>query len=162
MGNMKVLLREATIDDLELLLAWRNQPLVYKGFYTQSKINKPISWQEHLTWWHKTKDWKRWIIQVDELELSDNLRDVGQVAVRDLYSWAPDMGIFIGETTLWGQGIGKQALKLAMDWLRQNGYKYCRTDILKSNERAIGLFESVGFKRLTEGRKEEWMYKCQL
>ena len=40
-------LREATDDDLEIMLAWRLNPLVFRGFYLQSE---PLEWDEHYTW----------------------------------------------------------------------------------------------------------------
>ena len=153
---MIVLLRLATESDLPLMLAWRSIEKVYQGFYSQGRENRALIWKEHWAWWHATGDWKRWIIQVSD---SVWTRDVGFVALRDLYAWNPEAGIYVGEVGLWGQGIGKQALQLALNWLKGQGKGYCRTTIPKNNERAIRLFESSGFKRIGEARANEWSYQ---
>ncbi len=155
---VRVLLRECTIDDLELLLAWRNQPLVWMGFYTQSKTNKPISWVEHCQWWYKTQDWKRWIVQVDD----GRIRDVGWVAIRDLYSWEPEMSLGVGEVLLWGTGVGRDALALALNWLREQGYKYSRTSILDNNERAKRLYLVAGYEKIAGARPGESLYRAEI
>jgi len=157
LANVKVLLRSCTVDDLEILLAWRN--LSSQGYYTQGKEKRPLTWGEHWVWWQQTQDWKRWIVQVNDGVWT---RDVGQVAFRDLYAWNPEAGIYIGEITLWGQGVGKQTLQLALEWLKEQGKRYCRTTIPKDNERAIRLFESVGFVRTGEAREGEWQYQIKI
>ena len=154
---MIVLLREVTNNDLELTLAWRNSPLVYQGFYQQGYLGKGAqTWKEHYRWWHSRHNWKRWIIQVNDGETT---RDVGQVSFSQLDSWNPEVGIFMGEVTLWGKGVGKQSLSLALDWLKSRSYEKIHTTILKDNERAIRLFESIGFKRIGEARIMEWAYE---
>jgi len=153
---MKVLLREATINDLELILAWRSIPEVYKGLYQQAKENRPLTWDEHYSFWHNRHNWRQWIIQVN-----DNIttRDIGYINLGQLDNWNPEIAIVIGEVTLWGKGIGKQSLILAIDWLKEQGYEKVHTTILKNNERSIRLFESVDFKRTGEGREGEWTYE---
>ena len=154
---MKVFLRECSVDDLEILLAWRN--LSSQGYYTQGKEKRPLTWNEHWAWWNKTQDWKRWIIQVNNGVWT---RDVGQIAFRDLYAWNPEVGVYIGEVTLWGQAVGRQALQLALGWLKEQGKHYCRTTIPGDNERAIRLFESCGFERQGEAREGEWQYQIKV
>ena len=155
--EMTVLLRELTDNDLELVLAWRSNPEVFSAFYQQGHLGKGApTWEGHYRWWHSRYNWKRWIIQVNDGETT---RDVGQVTFAQLDNWNPEVGILIGEVTLWGKGVGKKALSLALDWLRNKGYEKVHTTILKGNERAIRLHESVGFKRTGEARKMEWAYE---
>ena len=155
---MKVLLREATIDDLEILLAWRN--LCKDGFHTQGQKGRFLSWEEHWNWWKNNQEgWARFIIQVNDGYWT---RDVGVVSFRDMYAWNPEVGIYVGEVLSWGQGVGKQTLELALSWLKEQGKQYCRTTIHKSNERAIRLFGSVGFILQGEAREGEWQYQIKI
>ena len=157
-GSM-VLLREVTDDDIELVMAWRSNPLVYQGFYYQKE---PLTWEEHYKWWHsqyKQSNWKRWIIQVSD---DVTTRDVGCVHFRQLDNRSPKVSIFIGEVTLWGKGISRQALSLALDWLEEQGYEKVHTTILGDNQRSIRLFESLGFKNSGDAREGEWTYELYL
>ena len=156
---MTVLLRLATENDLPLMLAWRSIEKVYQGFYTQGRENRSLNWEEHWKWWHTTSDWKHWIIQLND---GQRTRDVGVIALRDLCAWNPEMGIYIGEVSLWGHGVGKKALQLALDWLKERSKSHCRTTVLKSNERAIRLFESSEFKRIGGARDGEWSYQINI
>lgn len=155
---MKVLLREACHSDLELILAWRSIPQVIRGIYSQSRTGF-ITWDEHYNWWHSRHNWKIFIIQVND---NISTRDVGVVSLSQLDNWKPQVGIIIGEVTLWGRGVGRQALLLALNWLREKRYSTVFTTILKNNERSIRLFEAVGFKRVSEGREGEWEYQVKL
>ena len=152
-----MLLRDATDSDMELVLAWRNNPQVWAGTYTQSKENRPLTWEEHFKWWRSRYNWQTFIIQVN-----DDLwtRDVGYLNIGQLDNWNPEISIYVGETLLWGQGIGSKALKLAINSLKEHKYNAVHTTILKNNERAIRLFRSLGFTRYGEARENE--YEVQL
>ena len=159
---MEVFLRLATEADMPLVMAWRNIAEVRQGIYTQGYA-KPhtLTWEEPSKWWHgKNKDWREFIICV--LDDDWRLREVGTVTLGQLDHWCPEVGILIGEPKLWGQGIGKRALQCAIHYLAKRGYTKTHTTILKSNERSIRLFESVGYKRVGEGRPGEWAYELSI
>ena len=110
-----IILREATKADLPLIMAWRSNPLCYSGFYQQTE---PLKWDEHINWWQsRNQDWREFIIIYET-------RDVGIVTIGQLDHWSPEIGYFVGEVSLWGKGIGKQAVSLALDWLREYGKEY--------------------------------------
>ena len=158
---LKVSLREATKEDLELLFNWRNQPEVWQGFYTQSKENRALTWTEHWTWWlSRNKDWRTFIIEYEG-------KPVGVVTIGQLDYWEPECGIYVGETILWGRGIGKEALNQAVKWIKDYSKIHShivaiRTTILDSNERSMYLFKSLGFKRIGEARPGESLYRKQI
>jgi len=138
-------LTKATEDDLTLMMAWRSNPLLYEGFVQQAK---PLTWEEHTKWFQsRNKDWRTFIIEYEG-------RKIGVVTIGQLDHWSPEIGYYIGDTTLWGRGLGKEAVKLALDWLRGEGYKYCHTTVKKDNKRSYGLLKSLGFEYLGEARKE--------
>lgn len=150
-----IFLRKATDSDLPIIMAWRSNPLLFSGFYTQTT---PLSWEEHLKWWQsRNKDWRHFIIVLVEDMI---MRDVGVVTVGQLDHWSPEIGYFVGEVSLWGKGVGKKAVSLALDWLKEKGYKYAHTTAPTSNIRSIKLLEGLGFKYLGKAReKEQWMQK---
>lgn len=147
---MNVELRAITDADLPLILAWRNISEVQKGIYTQKGL---LSWEEHLAW-HKNRchHWKRFIIELNDGETT---RPVGYVYISNLEGWSPEIGYAVGEPLLWGKGIGKQAISLALEWLRDKGYNYVHTTVLKNNERSLRLLQSLGFKVVGDAREGE-------
>jgi len=120
--------------DLELILAWRSNPLIYKWFYQQKG---PLKWEDHFFHWSEKKPRKDWIIKY-------NGRKVGSVFVVFMEGIA-DVGIYVGEVTLWGKGIGNAALAQAVLWLRGQKYREARARINKENTVSKIVFEKAGF-----------------
>lgn len=150
-------LRDATQADLTLIMSWRSNPLIYQGFYQQKE---PLKWQEHIDWWgSRNKDWWEFIIVLIE---GTQVRDVGVLTLGQLDYWEFEIGVMIGEVTLWGKGIAKEAVRLGIEKGKKYGKNYCRTTILDNNERSIRLFKSLGFKRVGDARPGESLYRKEL
>lgn len=148
-----IYLRPLTPQDHSLTMAWRSNSLVYEGFYQQ---NRPLTWDEHINWYAtRGKNWQCFIIMYEQ-------RPVGVIIVQQLDHWMPEIGWYIGEVSLWGKGIGKQAVQLGLDHLRSMGYEYCHTSILDTGTRSLRLAESVGFKVVGEAREGETEVKIKL
>ena len=152
--NIKIKLRDAKDQDMELVMAWRSNPLIYKDFHIQQG---PLSFEEHLDWWKSQKNWRQWIVVYGE---GNYTRDVGKVDVRYLETDCPEVSYFIGELPLWGKGVGTQAVKLALEWLGDNGYKKACAKVLEDNERSKRLLTNLGFKLTNE--KEVLRYEVAL
>jgi len=155
---MKVLLREATNDDRELMMAWRSNPILFKtGAYTQKA---PLTWNEHYTWWNTRGPWwKFFIIQVND---GITTHDVGVVNFGQLDNWNPEFNYYLGEVSLWSQGVGEQALQLGINWLREHGYCRLHTTIVDDNKRSEGVLRKLGFKRIRAARKGESYWEMKL
>jgi len=138
-------------------MSWHSHPEVYKGFYT---IKKPLIWEEHHRWWTLTTEyWKKFMVILVEKDIE---RPIGLIRIAPLEDFSPQIGFTIGEVSLWGNGYGKQAIHLVLQWLRENGYKHTHTSVLKSNTRAINLLEGLGFKKYGEARKGEFWFQRKL
>lgn len=144
-----IYLRKAQETDLPLILAWRSSPFVYQGFYLQKE---PLMWCEHIAWFgSRNRDWRTFIIEYQD-------RGIGIVAIGQLDHWSPEIGYYIGEVSLWGQGLGKQAVRAGLSWLKEYGKEYCHATVLKDNNRSLGLLKSLGFKKVAEARRGEiWL-----
>ncbi len=152
-----VYLRPAEEDDKELVLAWRNHPLNYAGYYSQKE---PISWDTHTEWWHsRSSEWQMFIIMAG---FNKDIHAVGMVNIGWLHSWTPEIGYTIGNPADWGKGYGKEAVKQAMTWLKHYGKQYCHTTILDNNERSIRLVQSLGFVKMCPAREGESWYQVKL
>jgi len=146
-----IILREAQRDDYELMMAWRSNPLIYQGFYQQKE---PLCWDEHINWLSsRNKDWRTFMVLYDG-------RRVGVVTIGQLDHWSPEIGYYIGEISLWGKGVGKQAVNEALEWLKAYGKEYCHTTVLEKNKRSLSLLKSLGFSIFGKARQGEvWLQK---
>ena len=149
-------LREATEADMALVLAWRNNPDVWRGTYSQ---RESITWREHQKWWGSREDHISFMVV---LVVNNISRDVGILNISPLTYWSPEIGIIIGEVSLWGLGVGTKAFKLGCDWLKEKGYQWTSTTVLDSNVAMIKVLKKLGFKRTCEARKDESRYAKEL
>lgn len=138
-GNLE--LRLATNEDLELLMAWRSNPEIYRFF---SKQDGPLTWEEHRRFWTTRKDRLDFIIY---FKGGHKLRRVGTVNVSGLSSEAPSIGVLVGEVSLWGKGIGSRSVKLLLQWLKKHGHEKVTASVSEDNISSQKLFESLGFEK---------------
>jgi len=136
------------------MMAWRSSPLIFEGFYQQ---NAPLEWEEHFNWWKSRNNWRTFIIVLVSAHRS---RNIGVVTLGQLDHWSPEVGYYIGEVSLWNKGYGKKAVKLALNWLRERGYKHCHTTVLLSNKASAHLLWILGFQVSGGAREGElWLTK---
>jgi len=132
-------LRQVTCDDLELLLAWRSNPRIYEYFFDQ---DEPLKWEDHVRWFgsrhHNRQD----------LMILYQGRRVGTVSIDS----EGRVSIFIGEETLWGNGIATQALKRVCDIFDDDQLE---AKIHKENKQSIRLFKKCGFKQTKS--EDDWL-----
>ncbi len=150
-----IFLREITDEDLELTMAWRSNPLIYRWSFLQKES---LSWEEHYEWnKSRNKDARQFlIILVEEC----HMRRVGLVTISQFDSWCPAVGYLVGEVKLWGKGVGKEAVNQCLNWVKQQGKEYCSSTIKDDNERSIRLIKSLGFERAGHAREgESWYLK---
>jgi len=120
---------------------------------------------EHVNWFtSRNSDWRTFLIYYGG-DLSILARPVGVVTIGQLDYWECEIGIYIGELTLWGKGVGRGALESAIDWVRVNKGSHVvavRSTILDNNKRSNRLFKSVGFYRVGKAREGESLYRLVL
>ena len=155
-AEQKVYLAEATEEDLELLMAWRSHPLVHQGFSIQQS---PLSWAEHWAWWNGRSDRQDWLILFQE---DGVVRRVGSASAFNLADKVPEVGLYVGEVTLWGKGVGRKAMTQVMEWLKEQGYQLCCAHIRDDNMSSQKMFASVGFRRTGHGGPGELRHEAAL
>ena len=55
-----------------------------------------------------------------------------------------NVGISI-DSAFWGLGLGKALMAACIECAKKAGYKQLELDVFEQNERAIGLYKSLGF-----------------
>jgi RimJ/RimL family protein N-acetyltransferase len=123
-------------QDLELILAWRSNPIVFDNFKIQ---DKPLHWDSHYEYWSKADNRFDFIVCF-------NLRRVGLFSIKSLSSKTAELSIMIGEVGLWGQGVGKSTLSKALMLDIVNKYDVLYANIKSNNISSIKLFTGNGFE----------------
>jgi len=125
-------LRPTRLEDLELMLAWRSDPEIYEHFREQQE---PLNWEDHVNWFiNRPPDRHDFIIEYRG-------RRVGSVNV-DKKDY---IGVYIGEKSLWGQGIATETIEHVCDILERAEF-YAEIHI--ENTASQNLFEKCGFKKI--------------
>jgi UDP-4-amino-4,6-dideoxy-N-acetyl-beta-L-altrosamine N-acetyltransferase len=138
----KIKIRPIKKSDTNNILKWRNNPRVLEHFIYQEKLTK----KEHLNWLKtqvKSKKVYQFIIHDNE-----DLKDIGSIYLRDIdyKNNKAEFGIFIGEDSARGKGMGtlatKEILEFAFKKLKLNKV-YLR--VFAKNLNAISSYKKSGF-----------------
>lgn len=146
----RIELRLVKNADQYLILAWRNDPEIMRWL---PSAPKRLTWAEHMGWWkQKGAENRYWMVKYTEHDIL-NPRPIGVVHC----SWyTGEVGIIIGEKTLWGLGLGTRAMKLMLervDSMIENGEAKSLAVwavVHPENIPSLKLFEACGFSRTEE------------
>lgn len=139
--NEQVTIRPVTEADTDRIIAWRNAPSVMAHFIYRT----PLTRKAHLNWLHNRVETG----EVAQFVIYDGETAVGSVYLRDIdrSNQKCEYGIFIGDDSCRGKGIGTVAAKLALAYAfeeLQMNRVYLR--VFADNTRAIKSYEKVGFR----------------
>lgn len=146
-NGQNLLIRQARPTDAGATIACLNQAGGQTDFLTfgANEFDVSISReQEFIKWCHDTSNALMLLAEV-EGQLAGLLTLEGNPRPR-LYHVA-DLGISLLQQ-YWGQGIGRQLLQAGIDWAAQTGIIHkINLRVHEDNQRAIRLYEAVGFRR---------------
>ncbi len=140
----KVSLRPITEADTEQIVRWRNRPEVRAWFLDQRLFTA----ESHRQWLEsrvKTGEVAQFI--VTRLETGE---EVGSVYLRDIDRQAGrcEYGVFLGEPSARGRGLGSEACRLACRYAFETlGLHRVFLRVLADNADAIRSYERAGFRR---------------
>lgn len=153
----RVRLRSAERSDLEKFVEWINDPEVTAGL----TLFLPMSSADEEKWFEtamgKPQEEKPLVIDIKD---ADGWCLIGNSSFFD-FDWvarAAEVGIMIGEKSLWNQGYGTEVMKL----LLKHGFGTLNLNriylrVYAENKRAIRSYEKTGF--VLEGRMRQAVYK---
>lgn len=130
-------LRKLTVDDLKLVLNWRNKENIRLNMINPEKI----SWEEHHNWFEGLKNKKDRQVLVFFI----NDKPMGLVSFVDILKDSCSWGFYIGEELApkgAGLMLGYQAIEYAF-----NNYKIEKIDsqVIGFNKASIGFHEKLFF-----------------
>jgi RimJ/RimL family protein N-acetyltransferase len=147
----RLLLKPHTLADVEYMHLWENDAelLYYNDNRPEDrKSDTPEEIQKYLTEIIQEKPLPKIIYYAVHKKSTQQLIGYGMIAFIDRYNQQCKLGIVVGEKHEWGQGYAKEVLRAVI--------AYCFTtldmnrigvEIYDINQRAIRLFEHLGFKR---------------
>ncbi|MCP4447215.1 MAG: GNAT family N-acetyltransferase [Myxococcales bacterium] len=150
-----IVLRRPEQEDVDALYHFKNDPEVaglLGGFslgYAKADLS---SWVEY----HRTKaNEALWVIAD-----SDSNACLGHVGLYDIDHRVAlaEFAIMLGDKSVWGRGLGKRithaVVQYGFEWLNLNRIEL---SALVSNERAIHIYHSIGFR--SEGVRRQAQFK---
>jgi len=149
-----VLLRPITEEDTPLIVKWRNTPSVRNNFIFRETFTEEM--HKH---WLDTKVASGEVVQYIIIDKSTDT-PVGSVYFRDvdMKNRSAEYGIFIGEESARGKGLGSEAIRMFIDF----GFDVLNLHrismrVLDGNEASIRSNEKVGFVREGVFRDMEYL-----
>lgn len=140
----KTYLRPATVDDAEMIVNWRNLDEVMK----YSVNRDPFTVEGHLNWVKKhidTGDTVQFIICLKESD-----RPIGSTYLKDIdrTKKSAEYGVFIGDTSVRGRGIGTEVLNLTVEYAFGSlELDEVRAEVLEYNDISLRHFLHNGFHK---------------
>lgn len=150
-----ILLRRIELKDLDGLYDQKNDPEIAAllgGFTTGYSREELKDWLEYH---RKRQDECLWAIA--SIEDDTCLGHVGFYQI-DHRIRSAEFAIMIGDRARWGSGIGTACTRFAIDYgFFELNLNRIHLSALSSNERAIRLYQAIGFRE--EGRLRQAQYK---
>jgi len=150
----RVILREIEKEDLDLIVKWRNDFEILGWLFSYL----PLSKAKQKKWYEKyLEDHTQ---QIFIIELKKEKKPVGTIGLTDIdyKNQKGELTIIIGEKKYRQQGLGKEALKLLVNFaFKEMNLRKIKALVFSDNEKAIKLYEKCGFKE--EGILREEIFK---
>jgi diamine N-acetyltransferase len=153
----RIRLRGVEKEDLPLFVEWLNDPEVIEGLmYFQ-----PLSYEEELRWFENLAEHpvseRPLAIEIQE---GDKWHMIGNCGFHNIsaINRSAEVGIFIGEKSLWNMGYGSETMQLLLKY----GFESLNLNrislvVYDDNSGAIRAYEKAGF--VLEGRLRQAKYK---
>lgn len=139
-----IYLRPMTGEDTDRIVAWRNSEAVRRNFIYQELFTR----EGHESWIKNMVETGK-VVQMIICDINGDI-PLGSVYIRDIdrHHGKAEYGIFIGEESARGRGVGTAAARLMLDYcFRLEGLHRIYLRAIASNAGAIRSYEKAGFVR---------------
>ncbi|GGO01190.1 GNAT family N-acetyltransferase [Saccharibacillus kuerlensis] len=149
-------LRPITIDDFDTILCWSRDD----SFCLANGWETNRDEEELRRWWSYCVHMKKETFTRIGIQWESRLIGYGDLA--GIGNGCAELGIAIGESNLWGKGIGHQAALSIVEYGRET---YALTTFTaethESNKRSRRMLEKIGFEEISRNGFEEYAGKIE-
>ncbi|WP_456278674.1 GNAT family N-acetyltransferase [Bacillus sp. AK128] len=151
-SNQAIKIRPITIDDFENVLAWSKD----LSFCLANDWEKNRDEKELYSWWlHCVNNLAEDFIRLG-IEMENRL--IGYADLACIKNTTAELGIAIGESSLWGKGIGYTSSKCMMDYACTHlGITVFTAETHETNIRSRKMLIRLGFKEVSRIGTEEYL-----
>ncbi|MBY6054752.1 GNAT family N-acetyltransferase [Cytobacillus firmus] len=145
-------IRPITIDDFNFVLKWSkdNSFCLANGWEQNRKEEELFNW-----WLHCVNNISEDFIRLG-VECKDRL--IGYADLANIKDNSAELGIAIGESTLWGKGLGYTAALCMIDYAsKKRGITSINAETHEKNFRSRKMLEKLGFKEISRVGYEEYL-----
>jgi RimJ/RimL family protein N-acetyltransferase len=149
----RIVLRAIEQQDLPDYVEWLNDPQVLEYFGTYSPLSLP---QEEKWYEEMLQDRSSCVFAIEFGGQHVGSAGLGAIDGRRA---SAEVGLFIGRPEMWGQGLGFDVLQtlLRFGFAQMNLNRVCLR-VLAGNERAVHLYEKLGFQHEGRWRQAEFRH----
>lgn len=147
----KITLRPIEMKDFHAVLLWSQDD----NFCAANGWELNRSPEELSNWWQKCVENKSADFIRIGIALNNSLVGYGDLAC--IHGSEAEIGIAIGESSLWGYGIGQAATVNLIDYGKTIGITTFLAETHETNYRARKMLERMGFKKIS--RNDSELYK---
>jgi [ribosomal protein S5]-alanine N-acetyltransferase len=149
---MDIKIRSLKIEDYKMVLNWSKDA----DFCFANGWELYRSEEELYQWWlHCVNSASEDFIRMG-IELNDKL--IGYSDLANMKDNTAELGIAIGESKLWGQGIGYNSILCMLDYASRNlGIVVFNAETHETNFRSRKVLKKVGFKEISRIGCEEYL-----
>ena len=146
-GESDLRLRPICDGDTDNIIRWRNSDLVKSQFI----FREPLTYEIHRKW----LDEKVYTGNVIQYIIVDDGVPIGSVYIRDidLKNESGEFGIFIGDFSKQGKGVGTSITRAFVSYCFNLGFHRVFLRVLSDNKRAISCYNKAGFRM--EGKAKD-------
>jgi RimJ/RimL family protein N-acetyltransferase len=153
----RIRFRRVEKSDLDLFMVWINDADVTKGLtlYLPMGMWEEEEWFEGLA--KRPQAERPMCVEIPD---GEGWRTIGNLGVFNIDSVArsAEVGIMLGDKSIWNQGYGTEAMQLLLKHCFETlNLNRVQLYVYEANLGAIRVYEKVGF--VHEGRKREALYK---
>jgi RimJ/RimL family protein N-acetyltransferase len=121
----------------ERYVSWLNDPEVVRYSENRHREFSLASCRDYLASFNDSPN-QFWALTHDRVH-------IGNISAHhDLPNRTADVGILIGEKSVWGQGYGAEAWRAACDWLLLNGVRKITAGTMEANRAMLSIFRKTG------------------
>ncbi|WP_096187722.1 GNAT family N-acetyltransferase [Evansella halocellulosilytica] len=151
----RIMLRKVTEQDAETYYKWRNDPEVMQNTSPHLDLFTMSETEEFINSIVRSSTSKSYMIVAKESK-----QPIGIISLihLDYKNRNAECIIDIGEKEYWGNGYGKEAMQLLLNYsFRELNLHKVYLRVFSFNERAIRLYEKIGFSK--EGELKDQLYR---